>query len=117
MKTLKQIKLSRINWSLLGLALLGAALSLTSQSARRWVRQHVEGLSAAVLGKPHTAPGQIQVVPLTFTFTVRSYGRSNSGKCLEFGPPPSGPHQAILGRPVFISDCNGSAAQQVRVEE
>src|SRR5262249_54301101 len=26
-------------------------------------------------------------------------------------------HQAIVGNPVFISDCNGTAAQQVRVEE
>src|SRR5262245_1712980 len=46
-------------------------------------------------------------------FTVHNYG----GKCLEFGPPHPAPHQAILGYPVFISDCNGTAAQQVRVEE
>src|SRR5262245_3851695 len=46
-------------------------------------------------------------------FTVHNYG----GKCLEFGPPHPAPHQAILGNPLFISDCNGTAAQQVRVQE
>src|SRR5262249_55777106 len=107
------ITLTRIHWSALGLALLGAALFLTSQSARLWVRQRVEALSAAVLSKPHTAPGQIQVIPLAFTVTERRDG----GKCLEFGAPPPQPHQAIIGNPLFISDCNGTAAQQVRVEE
>src|SRR5438270_6543869 len=41
-------------------------------------------------------------------FFVRNYG----GKCLDFGPPPQ-----VTGSPVFIYDCNGTVAQQVRVEE
>ena len=34
------------------------------------------------------------------------------GKCLDFGPPPQ-----VAGAPVFIFGCNGTIAQQVRVEE
>lgn len=47
-------------------------------------------------------------VSRTRFFYLRNYG----GKCLDFGPPP---HTA--GSPVFIYDCNGTQAQQVRVEE
>ena len=49
------------------------------------------------------------------TFYVHSYGHSyggNGGKCLDFGPPPQ-----VDRSPVFIFDCNGTVAQQVRVEE
>ena len=42
------------------------------------------------------------------TFSVRSY----VGKCLDFGSSPQ-----VIGSPVFISDCNGKAAQMVRVQE
>jgi hypothetical protein len=115
MKTLKLIKPTRLHWSLLGLVLLGAALSLASPTARRFVRHRAAALSAALLPKPHTAPGQtfmVRTVPQTFT--VRSYG----GKCLEFGVPRRPIEQAMAkGYPVFISDCNGSAVQQVRIEE
>jgi hypothetical protein len=48
------------------------------------------------------------MVSLDPAFFVRGYG----GKCLDFGPPPQ-----VSGAPVFIYDCNGTAAQQVRVEE
>jgi hypothetical protein len=115
MKTLKLSKLTRLHWLLLGLALLGGALLLTSQTARRFVRHHAAALSAALLGRPHTTQGQsltIQAVPQSFT--VRSYG----GKCLEFGVPRTPIEQAMAkGYPVFISDCNGSVVQQVRIEE
>jgi hypothetical protein len=42
------------------------------------------------------------------SFFVRNYG----GKCLDFGAAPQ-----VSGTPVFIFDCNGSPAQQVRIEE
>src|SRR5262249_4303297 len=41
------------------------------------------------------------------SFFVRSY----AGKCLDFGPAPH------VGAPVFIFDCNRTAAQRLRVEE
>lgn len=41
-------------------------------------------------------------------FEIRSYG----GKCLDFGAPPQ-----ISGAPVFIYDCNGTIAQEVRIQE
>ena len=41
-------------------------------------------------------------------FTIRSYG----GKCLDFGPPPQ-----VIGAPVFINACNGTAAQRVLIDE
>ncbi|HKR23263.1 MAG TPA: hypothetical protein VJS17_11740, partial [Pyrinomonadaceae bacterium] len=46
-----------------------------------------------------------QTVPV---FEIRSYG----GKCLDFGAPP---HNS--GAPVFIYECNGTIAQEVRIEE
>jgi hypothetical protein len=41
-------------------------------------------------------------------FFVKNYG----GKCLDFGPPPQ-----VTGAPVFLYECNGSVAQQIRVVE
>jgi len=112
MKSWKLRKLTRVHWSLLGLALLGAALLLTSQAGR--LRHYAAALSVALLPKSNIASGQSWTAYIhSQPFTVRSYG----GKCLEFGPPRPLPHQAILGNPVFISDCNGTAAQQVRVQE
>jgi hypothetical protein len=49
-------------------------------------------------------------LPWNGMFYARSYG----GKCLTVGPPIVA---ALGGWRVFISDCNGSAAQQIRVEE
>jgi hypothetical protein len=41
-------------------------------------------------------------------FFARHYG----GKCLDFGAPPQAP-----GSPVFLYECNGTVAQQIRVQE
>jgi len=47
------------------------------------------------------------------TFYVLAFaGTLVHGKCLDFGPPPQ-----VAGSPVFIYGCNGTVAQQVRVEE
>jgi hypothetical protein len=73
---------------LLGLLLSTAAWSGT---ARTTVMAQVGGLP-----------------PLKPPFTIRSYG----GKCLDFGPSPQ-----VSGAPVFINACNGTAAQQVFIEE
>lgn len=115
MKTLKINKLSRLHWSLIGLALLGAAMSLTSPTVRGIVQRRATALNASILGQRHAAPGQTATTAASNnTFTVRSYG----GKCLEFGVPRTIIEQRMAKNyPVFISDCNGSAAQQVRIEE
>ncbi|MCW5852368.1 MAG: VCBS repeat-containing protein [Anaerolineae bacterium] len=67
-------------------------------------------LIASASGGAPTAAAQGGVSELATTplFYVRSYG----GKCLDFGPPPQ-----AAGAPVFIFDCNGTIAQQVRIEE
>src|SRR4051794_32641546 len=41
-------------------------------------------------------------------FFARHYG----GKCLDFGASPQ-----VLGSPVFLYQCNGTVAQQIRVQE
>jgi hypothetical protein len=46
-------------------------------------------------------------------FVLRNYG----GKCLEFGVSRFPIASVFSNQPVFISDCNGTAAQQVRIEE
>jgi hypothetical protein len=61
MKTLNLRKLTRIHWSLLGLAVLGAAFLLTTQPARRFVRHQVAALRAALL--PQAQTGQIIIGP------------------------------------------------------
>jgi len=77
-------RLTRIHWSLLGPLLLGAAWSCRPQT---------------------TATGQDWPPLLPHNpFFVRNYG----GKCLDFGGPPH-----VSGEPVFIYDCNGTAAQLV----
>lgn len=65
---------------------------------------------AAWSGAPGTTvTAQVGAPPPTKPpFTIRSYG----GKCLDFGPPPQ-----VVGAPVFINACNGTAAQQIRIEE
>jgi hypothetical protein len=40
------------------------------------------------------------------------FAHHSSGKCLDFGAPPQ-----PSGSPVFLYDCNGSAAQQIQVQE
>jgi hypothetical protein len=67
-------------------------------------------LSIVFSGQPQvTATAQvIETSSSDNSFFVRNYG----GKCLDFGPAPQ-----VSGTPVFIFDCNGSSAQQVRIEE
>ena len=55
----------------------------------------------------------VQTAPVNTTFTVRNY----NGKCLEFGRSLKPIETVSASYPVFISDCNGTAAQQIRVEE
>src|SRR3990172_8131622 len=61
--------------------------------------------------------GSLPILVQPPAFYVRSYG----GKCLAFHPPPHRPIGGVSsllgGSPVFIDDCNGTAAQQVGVEE
>lgn len=84
MKTWKLRTFNPVKWMLLGVLLLGAAFICKPQP---------------------TATAQV-VGPLPFNnpFFVRNYG----GKCLDFGPSP---HSS--GAPVFIYDCNGTAAQKI----
>lgn len=67
-----------------------------------WTVLRVAGL-LFLLSAPATTLAQTEP-----TFFVRGYG----GKCLDFGPPPQ-----VSRSPVFIYDCNGTIAQQVRIEE
>ena len=109
MRTLKLIKLNRVNLLLVSAGLLLVLLAGAMATRSAWTKLRSK---AAFLLKAQTAV-LVQTTPVNATFTVRSYG----GKCLEFGAPHPLPHQAALGSPVFISDCNGTAAQQVRIEE
>jgi hypothetical protein len=120
MKTVNLNKFHRVRWLVLGLVVLGAASLLATRPARRWVRHRAEALGAALLFKARTTPAAptaatAPTAPVNATFYVRSYG----GKCLSFDPPrrPIGDISAWGGSPVFISDCNGTAAQQIRVQE
>ena len=80
----------RFHWLLSGLLFLGVAFALEPGAT-------VAEETAILVAPPIKPP-----------FFVRSYG----GKCLDFGPPPQ-----VSGSPVFIYDCNGTIAQQVRIEE
>src|SRR5262245_5687203 len=91
MKTLRLRKIDLINMFLLSMLLLGAAFLI----------------------KPRTT-ATARTAAIKPPFTVRSYG----GKCLEFGMPRTIIEQTTPKTyPVFIADCRGTAAQQVRVEE
>jgi hypothetical protein len=85
MNTLKPRRLKRIHCLLLGLLLAGAAWPCRLQTT-------------VTAQRPRRWPA------FNLAFSVRNYG----GKCLDFG---SAPHAS--GAPVFINDCNGSAAQLV----
>src|SRR4029079_19601778 len=83
-------------------------------------RKLVNGLllvSVLLLGVVWLSKPQTKVTAQTWTivataakppFVLRNYG----GKCLDCGAPPQ-----ITGAPVFIYDCNGTLAQEVRIEE
>ncbi len=87
MKILKLRKISLVTWLLVSL-LLGAG----------WLSMYQT-----------TGTAQTWVATnINQSFVVRNYG----GKCLDFGAPPQ-----VSGSPVFIYDCNGTIAQEVRIEE
>jgi hypothetical protein len=69
---------------------------------KRFARSAI--FTAAALFTSSVAKAQVQ--PRAFQF------KSYMGRCLDFGPPPQ-----LAGSAVFIYDCNGTIAQQVRVEE
>src|ERR1051326_8964993 len=84
MKTWKPRKFNLINLLLLCPLLLGVTFLYKAQTTT----------TAQVVGP----------LPSYNPFFVRNYG----GKCLDFGPPPQ-----VSGSPMFIYDCNGTAAQRV----
>ena len=90
MNTLKPRRLKRSHWLLLGLLLAGAA----------WPCRLQTPATAQVVKRP--------IFNIDLAFSVRNYG----GKCLDFGPAPH-----TSGAPVFIYDCNGTAAQLVKPVE
>jgi len=106
---MKLIKLNRVRLLLLGAAflLVAPAGALATKDGLTKLRSKAANLlkaRAAVIEQP---------APVNDIFTVRSYG----GKCMEYGrglPPDDTP---LKGYPVFINQCNGTVAQQIRVEE
>src|SRR5689334_18658714 len=60
--------------------------------------------SAGALIPSAAAQGGVIGPVITPPFYVHNYG----GQCLDFGAPPQ-----VSGGPVFIFDCNGTAAQRV----
>lgn len=53
-------------------------------------------------------PDVVDPNPDSSVFEIKNYG----GKCLDFGAPPQ-----VNGAPVFIYECNGTIAQEVRLQE
>jgi hypothetical protein len=100
MKTMSLRKFSRANFCALFLLLGLTTLHLP------WTAAKAQTSPTAPIGDRATVAEPM--VNLDPAFFVRGYG----GKCLDFGPPPQ-----VSGAPVFIYDCNGTVAQQVRVEE
>src|SRR5215471_2676216 len=89
MKTLNLKTIALLSASMLSLLLLGTTFLLGTQITT-------------------TGQGKIVVVSVNPPFFVRSYG----GKCLDFGSAPQ-----VSGSSVFIYSCNGTAGQQVIVQE
>src|SRR5215831_4281460 len=110
MKIMDLKKISRVNSLLLGAAVLLAALAIAITANGAWSRlrswaPYIDKAQTALLAQVATWP------PPNNTFYVQSYG----GKCLTFSAPVRG--LAFGGGRVFISDCNRTASQQIRVEE
>ena len=79
---------------------------------RKSIRVGLWLLGAACLLAP--AISVAAQAPSNNKFYVRSYG----GKCLTYGAPRTLIEQTVArSYLVFISDCNGTAVQQIRVEE
>jgi hypothetical protein len=88
--------------ALSGVASCTSPIAVTTEGAG----QVVTGTATDVAGNAATANVTVNI-SRSF-FSLRNYG----GKCLDFGPPPQ-----LAGSPVFIYGCNGTVAQQIRVEE
>jgi hypothetical protein len=104
---MKQRKLNRVQLLLLGAALflLAPAGALATKDGLTKLR-----LKTATLLK---ARATAQPAPVNAVFTVRSYG----GKCMEYGKTPVNVDPTLKGYPIFINQCSGTTAQQIRVEE
>src|SRR5215468_7500573 len=110
MKIMNLKIISRVNLLLLGAAVLLAALAIAMTATGGWSRLRswapfIDKAQTALLTQVATWP------PPNNTFYVQSYG----GKCLTFSAPARG--LAFGGGRVFISDCNRTASQRIRVEE
>src|SRR5262249_32394677 len=110
MKIMNLKIISRVNLLLLSAAVLLAALVIAITATGAWSRLRswapfLDKAQTALLTQVATWP------PPNNTFYVQSYG----GKCLTFSAPVRG--LAFGGGRVFISDCNKTASQQIRVEE
>ena len=94
--------------------LLGAAFLLVAPAGALATKDGLTKLrsKAANLLKARAA-GMAQPAPVNDIFTVRSYG----GKCMEYGRGLTPDDTPLRGYPVFINQCNGTVAQQIRVEE
>ena len=112
MNTLKLKKFNRAYIWLLGLLLAGAATLQVIQ-----IHAAAQGVASGNLRDKINLPILIGPgAPPSDAFYVQSY----MGKCVEFTPPthPEISSTTIIGgTPVFVNDCNRTAAQQVRVEE
>src|SRR5215470_5835207 len=110
MKIMDLKKISRVNLLLLGATVFLAALTITMTARGAWngLRSwapFLDKAQTALLAQVATWP------PPSNTFYAQSYG----GKCLTFSAPVRG--LLFGGGKVFISDCNRTASQQIRVEE
>ncbi len=108
LRSMKLIKLNRVQ-----ILLIGAAFLLVAPAAALATKDGLTRLrsKAAYLLKARAAVME-QQAPVNDIFTVRGYG----GKCMEYGRGPAG-DPTVKRYPVFINQCNGTAAQQIRVEE
>src|SRR5215813_8023676 len=110
MKIMNLKIISRVNLLLLGAAVLLAALAIAMTATGAWSRLRswapfLDKAQTSLLTQVATWP------PSNNTFYMQSYG----GKCLTFSAPARG--LALGGGRVFISDCNRTASQRIRVEE
>src|SRR5262245_37535943 len=103
------IKLNRVQVLLMGVAFLlaapaGALATKDGLTKLRSKAAYLLKARAAVMAQP---------APVNAIFTIHSYG----GKCMEYGGGPVNDDTTPRGYPVFINQCNGTVAQQIRVEE
>ncbi len=105
---MKLMKLNRAQ-----ILLMGAALLLVAPAGALATKDGLTRLrsKAAYLLKGRAV--MAQPAPVNDIFTVRSYG----GKCMEYGKGRANGDTTVRSYPVFMNQCNGTAEQQIRVEE